>query len=67
MKSGWCGLIGLFDEENKDQKSEWYISLFSNLDSQDDFPTVALALEVASQAAGPPPPSKPNPRYGHHE
>ena len=31
-------------------------------DSQDDFPTLLLALEAASQAGGPPPPSRPNPR-----
>ena len=39
----------------------------SALSSQEDFPTVVLALEVASQAVGPPPPSKPNPRYGHED
>jgi len=31
------------------------------LPPKDDFPTVVLALEAASQAAGPSPPSKPNP------
>ena len=43
------------------------LSLLSDPNSQEDFPTVVLALEVAAQAVGPPPPSKPNPRYGHED